>query len=217
MRFWMGIMMGLLVGIPAMAEPYRLAVFGDSLSAGYQLPKESAFYTQLNQALTNKGYDVSVIHASRSGETTAGGIKRQKALTDKNPDGVILELGINDAIRNMDLKTTEKNLKMLIENFQSQNIPVLLVGMKSVPTRPLSYREQFETMYHDLADSYHLTFYPFFMEGVFNTSFAELNLTSDKLLSDHVHPNAQGVAIMVDHILPTVEQFLRKQGIKPKK
>ena len=210
-------LIGLLVGTSAMAEPYRLAVFGDSLAAGYQLPQKSAFYTQLNQALTDKGYDVSVIHASRSGETTAGGIKRQKKLIDKKPNGVILELGINDAIRNVDLKKTEENLKTLIENFQNNDIPVLLAGMKSVPTQPLRYREQFEEMYRDLAHSYQLTFYPFFMKGVINTSVAKLNLTSDKLLSDHLHPSPKGVQIMVENILPTVEQFLKKQGVTPKK
>ncbi|MBQ7412832.1 MAG: arylesterase [Alphaproteobacteria bacterium] len=217
MKFLWILLISLLIGMPAGAVPYRLAVFGDSLAAGYRLPEKSAFYTQLNQALTDKGYDVSVIHASRSGETTAGGVKRQKALIDKKPDGVILELGINDAIRNIDLKKTEKNLKTLIENFQSNGIPVLLVGMRSIPTRSSAYQEQFEKMYHDLAVSYRLTFYPFFMDGVINTTVVGINLTSDKLLPDHLHPSAKGVQIMVENILPTIEQFLKKQGIKPKK
>jgi len=214
MRFLIQILCLVMISFPVFAD-YKLGVFGDSLSAGYHLLPKDAFYSQLEKALQNKGYDVRVLHASKSGETTGGGLVRQQELLDQKPDGVILELGVNDAIRGIDLQTTENNLRELIDNFQSQQISVLLVGMKSTPNRTASYRTQFEDMYRRLADEYQLSFYPFFMEGIF-TDIVGDRLVSDKVLPDHLHPNPEGVAVMTVGILPVVEEFLRQQGIYPK-
>ena len=214
MRVFVQILFCLLLSFPVLAD-YTLAVFGDSLAAGYHLLPKDAFYTQLENALRTKGYSVSVLHASKSGETTGGGLVRQQGLLNQKPDGVILELGINDAIRRIDLQTTESNLRALIDNFQNRQIAVLLVGMKSTLNRPAAYRAQFEEMYQCLADEYQLHFYPFFMEGIFKDTVGD-KLVSDKVLPDHLHPNPEGVAVMVAGILPTVESFLKQQGVYPK-
>jgi acyl-CoA thioesterase-1 len=197
------------------ASDFKLMVFGDSLAAGYRLPKKEAFYTQLEESLKNKGYRVVVVNASRSGETTAGGVKRQKSAIAQKPDAVLLELGVNDAIRNRPINETRHNLQTLIEAFQKNKIPVLLVGMQATPNRPISYRQQFTKMYQELADQYDLILYPFFMDGIFKAGFGSVMPVSDKVLGDNVHPNAVGVRVMVDNILPTVDRFLRQQGVYP--
>ena len=199
-----------MLSVPVLAD-YTLAVFGDSLSAGYRLLPKDAFYSQLEKALREKGYDVSVLHASKSGETTGGGLIRQQELLDQKPDGVILELGINDAIQNVDLRVTENNLRELIDNFQSQQISVLLVGMKAPLDKSAVYREQFENMYQRLADEYQLPLYPFFMEKMFMGD----NPMREKFLPDGAHPNPEGIAAMTTGVLPIVEEFLKQQGIYP--
>ena len=197
----------------AYAEPYRLAVYGDSLSAGYRLQPQDAFYTQLEEALKKRGYDVVVLNYSRSGETTWGGLQRLPSLISQKPNAVILELGINDAIQNVALDSTERNLKEIIIRLQENKIPVLLVGMKSVPTRIPTYQQEFEQMYQGLAQQYNLVFYPFFMKGIIDTFLGQAIVPSANFLSDNMHPSPQGIRIMVENILPTVERFLKKNGV----
>ena len=203
----------LLAVFPAFAESYRLAVYGDSLSAGYRLQPQDAFHTQLEKALQKHGYDVEVLNLSRSGETTWGGVQRLQSLINQKPNGVILELGINDAIRNMALPSTEQNLKTIITRLRENKIPVLLVGMKSVPTRQPTYQQNFEQMYRDLAREYNLVFYPFFMAGIIDTFLGQAVVPSANFLSDNMHPSAKGIQIMVENILPTVERFLKENGV----
>ncbi len=199
--------------IAAPVDTFRLMVFGDSLASGHRLPKKDAFYSQLEQALQKKGYDITVIHASKSGETTAGGLKRQAAALKQKPDAVLLELGVNDAIRGYPIADIRSNLETLIETFQSHQVPVLLIGMQAPPTRPITYQQQFANIYTDLSQQYDVPLYPFFMDGIF-TRVPGLPLpVSDKVLNDNVHPNAEGVALMVDRILPTVQDFLDTQEV----
>lgn len=214
MRFLVRTVCFLMLSFPVFAD-YTLGVFGDSLAAGHGLLPKDAFYARLEKTLQEKGYAVSVLHASKSGVTTGEGLVRQQALLDKKPNGVILELGINDAMRGIDLQTTENNLRVLIDNFSANQIPVLLVGMKSTPNRSAAYRRQFEEMYQRLSDEYQLYLYPFFMEGIF-TDIVGDQLISDKVLPDHLHPNPEGVEVMTMGILPTVEAFLQQQGVYPK-
>ena len=216
MRFIWGFLITLMFSVSGTAS-YTLAVFGDSLSNGHRLPKQDSFYAQLEQALTDKGYDIQVLNASKSGETTTGGIRKVANLLSQKPDGVILELGVNDSFRNTPIKNIRQNLKKLIETFQNQNIPVLLVGMKTMPNKPADYQQQFEALYQDLAQEYDLELYPFFMDGIFeSTQVWNFKIQNDNLIPNDIHPNAQGVALMVRGILPTVEHFLERQNIFPK-
>ncbi len=204
----------LAVSVQAADTPFRLAVFGDSLAAGYRLPVSDAFYTRLEKALQDKGYTVTVINASRSGETTAGGLKRQDALIAQKPDAVLLELGVNDAIRNVPVQDTKDNLIKLIETFRQNHIPVMLIGMQAPPNRDVVYRQSFAKMYQELAGRYNLILYPFFMDGIFTIRPGMPFPFSDKVLGDNIHPNATGVQTMTDNILPTVERFLKTHNIQ---
>jgi len=215
MRFLLTVLLALIVSVPGMAD-YTLAVFGDSLSAGHHLPQKDSFYAQLEQALRSKGYPVTVLNASKSGETASGGVRKVNGLLALNPDGVILELGINDSFSNSPIPAIRKNLASLITTFQNRQIPVLLVGMKTFPNKPLAYQQQLEEMYQSLATEYQLLLYPFFMEGIFNLdSFGDVLHQNDNLLPHDIHPSAKGVSVMVRGILPTVERFLNQQGIRP--
>lgn len=193
---------------------YRLMIFGDSLSAGYNLPSADSYGAQLQAALNKAGYtNVQVINNSKNGETSAGGITRLASAINERPDGVILELGSNDALRGSDVASIQKNLETLIKSFQSNNIPVLLIGMQ-IPTRGSVYNQQFMKMYQDLASQYGLYFYPFFMKDVLKINLIQMTFDRTLLQNDGAHPTKKGIGIMVNNTLPTVIAFLKKQGVR---
>ncbi|MGN1062937.1 MAG: arylesterase [Alphaproteobacteria bacterium] len=197
------------------ADTYRLMVFGDSLSAGYRLPVKEAFYTRLEMALHEKGYkNVAVLNASRSGETTTGGLQRFNTALRQKPDAVILELGINDALQGVAVETIQQNLEILIDSFLKNQIPVMLIGMQLPPLHNPAYSQNFAKMYQTIAKKYQLVFYPFFMKDVIRLKAGALTFDTTYVLSDNVHPNAAGVQIMVDNVLPDVITFLRQNGVK---
>lgn len=199
-------------------KTYRLMIFGDSLSAGYKLPKDQSFAVQLQKALNEAGYtQVKVINKSRSGETTGGGLKRQMNALSEKPNGVILELGINDILRGNSIATITKNLSDLIQNFQSNNVAVLLAGMKAPPITEPVYARQFEAMYYSLAQKYKVELYPFFMQGIFEAAGNQYEQAYSYLNPDHVHPSDKGVDLMVRHMLPRIITFLKQQKVFPMK
>lgn len=216
MRFIVFIM-GLLLSAGVVAAPkeaIRLAVFGDSLAAGYGLSPEEAFYSRLQEALLSKGYRITVENASISGETAAGGVKRLDALIDSKPDAVLLELGINDALKNRPLIDIRANLQKIITDLKKNNIPVMLIGMELPPAYPKGYRRGFVKMYQELAAKNSLILYPFFMKGIFELKPGSTVPLSDKVLGDGMHPDATGVQVMVNNIRPDVEKFLKKSRLQ---
>jgi len=198
--------LGMLLSLSVMAEPLNIMVFGDSLSVGHNLATEDSFWQQLEKSLANKGYQVKVLNYSKSGETTAGGLRKVKDALFMNPDCVLLELGINDAFQKVPLKDTTKNLQGIIDFLKKRGIPVLLIGMEAPTYRTSEYRDEFREMYADLAYENELLLYPFFMKGLWNDDGTQKS--ADYFLKDRVHPSAKGVKIMVNHILPVVEQFI---------
>ena len=204
--FFLGVL--LFMNISVMAEPVKLLVFGDSLSVGHHLDATESFCSQLEQELTKKGYHIQVLNYSKSGETTAGAVEKVKDMLFRNPDGVLLQLGSNDAFQNVPVKTTTANLQTLISFFTKRNIPVFLIGMEAPVTMSPEYREDFRKMYANLATENELLLYPFFMEGLWNEDGT--NRSKDYFLEDKIHPSPKGVKIMVKHILPAVEQFIQE-------
>jgi acyl-CoA thioesterase-1 len=192
----------------ASARTIQLVGLGDSLMAGYQLPPGDGFPAKLEAALKAKGLDVVVADAGVSGDTTSGGLSRVDWSVPDGTDGVILELGANDALRGIPPEDSEKNLDQIIARLQARNIPILLVGMLAPPNMGADYAARFNPIYQRLADKYHLTLYPFFLDGV----AAQANLQ----LEDGMHPNAQGVDVMVKRLQPVVESFIATIGAKLK-
>lgn len=192
----------LVPGTLSGAEPLRLLAFGDSLTHGYGLVDGETFPEQLEAALKEAGHDVIVINSGNSGDTTASGRARLDWALADNPDAVIVELGANDGLRGLDPAQTFANLDAILARFEKESIPVLLAGMLAPRNLGKDYTEEFDAAYPRLAEKYKVALYPFFLDGVVQNE--KLNQT------DGIHPNSEGVAIIVSKILPQVEKLLRQ-------
>ncbi len=192
----------------ASAESLQLVGFGDSLMAGYQLPQEDALPARLQAALVARGHDVVIANAGVSGDTTSAGLSRVDWSVPEGTSGVILELGANDALRGVAPEDTERNLEAIISRLGERGIPVLLVGMLAPPNMGEDYAQRFNGIYPRLAEKYALAFYPFVLDGVAAQAALQLE--------DGMHPNAKGVATMVERMLPVTESFLKTIKDKPK-
>lgn len=185
---------------PADAEPISIIGFGDSLMAGYELAKSDTFVAQLEAALRKRGYDVTVTDAGVSGDTTSDGLARLDWSIPDGTDAVILELGGNDALRGIPPEKTRANIDAMIARLKARGIKVLLVGILAPPNMGQAYQAKFDPIFKELAAKHDVVFYPFFLDGV--ATHADLQL------DDGMHPNAKGVAVMVERFLPYVERLL---------
>ncbi|MFE0017229.1 arylesterase [Mesorhizobium sp. NPDC059054] len=186
---------------PVRAEQVQIVGFGDSLMAGFGLAPGEAFTERLQAALRAKGYDVVVANAGVSGDTSSGGRAR---LDWSVPDGtrlVVLELGGNDMLRGIDPQMIEDNLDKMLARLKERKIPVLLAGMLAAPNLGHAYGEAFGTLYPRLAEKYGVAFYPFFLDGVAGNPALQLE--------DKMHPNAKGIDVIVERILPAVEKAIK--------
>jgi acyl-CoA thioesterase-1 len=185
------------------AETVTGVGFGDSLMAGYQLPSEDAFPEKLEAELKSKGYDIEIVNAGVSGDTSSGGLAR---LDWSVPDGtnfVILELGANDALRGIPPEITRENIETMIKRLQERGIDVILAGMMAPPNLGDEYAKAFNAIFPDLAEKYDVSFYPFFLDGVI--------MDSAKVLADGMHPNAQGTSAMAERFAPLMEEYLKER------
>ena len=199
-------LLGLFVNATAMAaNPMRILALGDSLTAGYGLPAADAFPAQLERALAAKGIVVQVINAGVSGDTSAGGRARLDwALADRpeaSPQWAIVELGINDALRGLDPQLTYRNLDAILTGLRAKGVKVLLAGMLAPRNLGAEYVAAFDGIYPKLQAAHQVPLYPFFLDGV--------AMHRDLTLEDGLHPNAQGVAVIVQRIMPMVQQWLK--------
>jgi acyl-CoA thioesterase I len=185
---------------PAAAKPIKMVVLGDSLSAGLGLAAADAFPQKLQNALKAKGIAVDMINAGVSGDTSSGGRDRLDWSIPPGTDAVIVELGANDALRGTDPKLTRAALTDILTQLKERKIAVLLCGMLAPPNYGSDYSAQFNAIYPDLAKSFAVPLYPFFLEGV--ATDAKLNQ------ADGMHPTAEGVDVIVKNMLPTVQAFL---------
>ena len=180
--------------------PQTLMLYGDSLMAGYGLSHEDGFAPRLEAALRDAGHNVKVINSSVSGDTTAAGLSRLEWALVDDPDIVLLELGANDALRGVEPSQTRENLDEIIGKLRDRDVAVLLAGMMAPPNMGKEYGAEFNEIYPELAAEYQLAFYPFFLDGV----AADSSLNQD----DGIHPNADGVKVIVERILPKVIDVL---------
>jgi len=200
---WAYGLLGAIVNAPAWAAPVRILAFGDSLTAGYNLPAGQSFADQLETALKAKGYDATVIQGGVSGDTSSGGKARLDwVLGGAHADHIIVELGANDALRGIDPAQTEANIDAILTNLQGKKVKVLLAGMLAPPNLGADYEKRFNGLYPALAKKYKLPLYPFFLDGV--------AAHPDLQLSDGMHPTVQGVGVMVKNMLPIITDWLGK-------
>ena len=185
---------------PVQAEPIKLLVFGDSLAHGYGLSPDDTFPAQLERRLRDEGWDLRVINGGNSGDTTAAGLARLDWSLADEPDAILVELGANDALRGIDPTETRANLDAILVRLGDRGLPTLLAGMRAPRNLGSSYAESFDRIFPDLAEAHRVALYPFFLEGV------ALQPTLNQ--ADGIHPNRDGVSVIVERILPHVIELL---------
>lgn len=190
--------------VHAQTLPIKMAVLGDSLTAGYGLPASAAFPVRLQKALKARGIDTTIVNAGVSGDTTSGGRDRLDWSIPEGTEAVIVELGANDALRGVDPKVTRASLDDIVRKLKARNIAVLLAGMYAPRNYGPEYAKEFDSIYPDLASAWKVPLYPFFLEGV--AGDAKLNQP------DGLHPTADGIDVIVKRILPAVETFLASRN-----
>lgn len=191
----------------AQEKPVRLVAFGDSLTAGFGLPRNAAFPVQLERTLKAKGYAVEVINSGVSGDTTAAALERFDWAVPDGVDAAIVELGANDALRGLSPAQARKNLDEIVKRLRARGAEVLIAGMAAPRNWGDAYVADFDPIFADLARTHDALLYPFFLDGVL--------MRTDLNLGDGIHPTEKGVAEIVTRILPKVEELIAR--VKGKK
>jgi len=196
------LLLTLAIASPAIAQnrPVKIVALGDSLTAGFGLSAGDAFPAKLQRSLKAKGIDVEIVNAGGSGDTASGGLERLEWAVPPGTDAVIVELGANDMLRGIDPHVTRKAIGTIVRKLRERHIAVLLCGMVASPNLGKDYAAAFNLIYPDMAVAYGAIYYPFFLNGV--ATFANLNQR------DGLHPTAAGIDVIVDKILPSVEQLI---------
>ena len=197
LAFWMTVSTGQADDLD---DPLVVVMLGDSLTAGYGLPPEDALPAQLEVRLNENGHAVEVRNGGISGDTTAGGRDRIEWTVADDADVVVVALGANDMLRAIPPIETERNLQSIIQQLNDRGVAIILAGMLARPNYGPEYVEEFNTIFPRLAESNDLALYPFLLDGV--ATIEELNQ------ADGIHPNALGVAAIVDRLGPFLESIL---------
>ena len=183
-------------------EDIVLAVYGDSLSAGFGVRESESFPVRLEAALKARGHNVRVVNASVSGDTTAAGLNRLDWSFPKGARGAILELGANDALRGLKPEATRANLDALLTRIKAKGAEPLLAGMLAPRNLGVEFTTRFDRIYPDLAKKHDVLLYPFFLFDV--AGKRDLNL------ADGLHPNPAGIEKIVVQMVPVVEKLLAR-------
>ncbi len=189
----------------AKAEPARILVVGDSLSAEYGLARGSGWVALLEARLQREGLDAKVVNASISGDTTSGGRSRLQALLIMHrPTHVVIELGGNDALRGLPLQSTRENLAEMVSSCKKAGARVLLVGMRMPPNYGRKYGEDFAALYVDVARQQGASLVPFLLKDVADGPNA------DRLFqADRIHPLAEAHPVILNNVWPVLRPMLK--------
>jgi acyl-CoA thioesterase-1 len=196
----------LLSALPLRAQTIHILAFGDSLTAGLGLDPAQAFPARLEAALKARGHDIVITNAGVSGDTSTAGAERLDWSLVPEIDGVIVELGANDALRGIDPRETEKALDRILAALAERKLPVLFVGMLAPRNLGPDYGKKFDAVFPRLAEKHGVLFYPFFLDGI----AAEPAFNQP----DGLHPNSKGVDMIVSRILPITEDLLKQVSAK---
>jgi acyl-CoA thioesterase-1 len=188
----------------ALATECRLAILGDSLTAGYGVAIEEGFPARLGAALAGQGIACEVIDAGVSGDTSAGGLGRVDWVLGDRPTHLLVELGGNDALRALPPAQLQDNLDRIVDRAKLAGVAVMVAGMLAPPNLGAAYGKEFAAAFTTVAEKHDVPLYPFFLDGV----AGERSLVQ----RDGVHPNAAGVEIIVERILPSLAAWLQSTG-----
>jgi len=195
-----------VVALPAGAHAAAtILVLGDSISAGYGLPREQGWVSLLQQKLTRENYDYRVVNASISGDTTFGGKNRiAPALKAHRPSIVVVELGGNDGLRGAPPESIADNLTAIARACRGAGARVLLVGMRVPPNYGSGYSAKFHDLFRELAARDKLALVPFLFEG-----FAEKR---ELFQPDGIHPTAAAQPLLLDNVWKGLAPMLQRRG-----
>ena len=182
-------------------ERPRVVFLGDSLTAGYGLAKEESVPSRIQKRIDDEGYNYEVVNHGVSGDTSAGGVSRLDWALEGNVRVLVVELGANDGLRGVPVETMKSNLSDIIGRAKKRGVQVLLTGMEAPPNHGAIYTAEFRKVFSDLAREHAVTFIPFYLEGVAGNP--GLNI------SDGIHPNAEGTAIVERTIWRGLEPLLK--------
>lgn len=203
-----------LLSVPALAQagaPLRLLALGDSLTAGYGLPRGQGFVPRLQEALRERGRPWSpglrVLDGGVSGDTMAGGAARLDWALAERPHAAIVALGGNDGLRGLPPERMAESLESILARLAARRIPTLLAGMEAPPNLGADYTAAFRRVFADAAQRRDVLFLPFLLEGI----------AGERALNqpDGIHPNSAGVAAMVRLVLPHAERLLDRAAAMP--
>lgn len=192
---------------PAATSPSarpRIVFLGDSLTAGYGLPKEESVPSLIQARLEEDGYPYEVVNAGVSGDTSAGGLSRLEWSLEGDVKVLVIELGANDGLRGLPVAALKRNLTEVITRANARGIRVVLTGMEAPPNFGEAYTSEFRQVYKDLAKTHDVTFIPFYLEGV--AGIPSLNI------ADGMHPNAEGSRLIAQAVWRTIEPLLEQPG-----
>ncbi|WP_417274860.1 arylesterase [Celeribacter halophilus] len=201
----------LLIALPAFAsaEPVRIAALGDSLTQGYGLVQQEGFTAQLQNWLDAHDVEATIVNAGVSGDTTAGGLSRVAWTLTPDIDAMIVALGGNDLLRGLSPDLSRANLAGILNVAQEKNIPVLLIGMQAPGNFGAEYKAQFDAIYPELAQDYGTLYVEGFLKPLTDIGPWEQVLKTH-MQPDGIHPNAAGVAVIVEAIGPKVAELAER-------
>jgi acyl-CoA thioesterase-1 len=193
------------------ADEVVIAALGDSLTQGYGLVPEQGFVPQLERWLVAAGADVRLINAGVSGDTTAGGLSRVDWTLTPEVDAMIVALGGNDVLRGIDPAVSRANLDGILQAADQADVEVMLVGMDAPGNYGPQYKAEFDAMFPELAQKYGTLYAPNFFAGI-DAGEGDLAAATAFMQPDGIHPNAEGVARIVEALGPMVLDLVEATG-----
>ena len=179
----------------------KVVLFGDSLMAGYGLPKEHHLSVVLEDSFKKDGLNIKIINGSVSGSTSSGGLNiAEWSLSEPGIDLIILGLGANDMLRGIKPEETEKNLEEIIKIANNKKIKIIIAGMVAPTTHGAEYKKEFDAIYPKLSKKYNLPLIPFLLEGV------ALNPSLNQ--QDGIHPNKKAQSLIAKDVKKNIDKFL---------
>ncbi|MFN3822387.1 MAG: arylesterase [Pseudorhodobacter sp.] len=193
---------GLVPAAQAEEVPVIVAL-GDSLTQGYGLPNGEGFVPQLQGWLEAQGVPAQIVNAGVSGDTTAGGAARLDWSLTGDVDALIVNLGGNDLLRGIDPDVSRANLERIMEGAAARDLPVLLVGLSAPGNYGADFKARYDAIFPDLAARYDALLVRDFL-GPLRDEGGEAAAVARYMQGDGIHPNADGVARVVESFGPAV-------------
>ena len=188
-----------------------IAALGDSLTQGFGLPADRGFVPQMQAWLDARGHDVRLINAGVSGDTTAGGAARVAWTLTPEVDGMIVALGGNDFLRGLDPAVSRANLDAILTAADGAEVPALVVGLVASPNYGPDWKAAFDAMFPELAEAHDVLYHPRWFGALVRAAGGGTpDLLRPYMQRDGIHPNAEGVALIVEDIGPSVEALIQR-------